>query len=304
MGRMIALQAALSGLETVAFGLDEVELQNGMQAIAEACRLLCEEGVIQENAIKRTIASITTQSDLSKAVGDASFVIECAPENLDLKTKLFSQLEQYSSVSTILASTTSTFTPEMLFKNLRVHERAIVTHFWNPAHLLRLVEVAASDKTSELVFSRTIALLKKMNKHPVIVKKPVPGFIGNRLQLALFREAEYLVENGICSVDDIDSVVTYGFGRRLSVTGPFMSADFTGLDVMKAISEQLYPTLSRADGTTTMIDNLVAKKMLGYKSGRGFYDNQNGTYDKKMLERTRQLIKGMKDDINDKPCYE
>jgi 3-hydroxybutyryl-CoA dehydrogenase len=149
-------------------------------------------------------------------------------------------------------------------------ERFLITHFWNPAHLVPLVEVVGHAATSSSAIERTMTLLQRMKKKPVLVKKEMPGFVGNRLQFALFREAQYLLEAGVASKEDIDAAVRYGIGRRLPESGPLESADMGGLDVYAAITQYLH--LCNVDGTMKMLEELVASGCFGVKTGSGFYD--------------------------------
>jgi 3-hydroxybutyryl-CoA dehydrogenase len=235
---------------------------------------------------------------LSEAVDGATFIIECIPEVLELKNDLFRKLDQMCSEEVILATNTSGLSPSRIALNLKHPERTLATHFWNPAHLIPLVEVLRAEFTDDKTFNRAIDMLKLMNKKPIEVKKEVPGLVGNRLQFALFREAQYLLEQGIASKEDIDAAVTYSIGRRLPVTGPLLSADMGGLDVFASISDYLFKDLSNADQSSANLKELVAQRHFGQKNGAGFY-----LWDEKFSEemnhkREEQLIRFLKEDIN------
>jgi 3-hydroxybutyryl-CoA dehydrogenase len=198
----------------------------------------------------------------------------------------------------ILATNTSGLSPSLIGLNLKYPQRILATHFWNPAHLIPLVEVLRAKFTNDNTFKRTIDLLMFMNKKPIEVKKEVPGMVGNRLQFALFREAQFLLEQGIASKEDIDAAVTYGIGRRLPVTGPLLSADMGGLDVFASISDYLFKDLSNADQSSGKLRDLISQGHFGQKNGKGYY-----TWNEKFAEamnhkREEQLIQFLKDDIN------
>jgi 3-hydroxybutyryl-CoA dehydrogenase len=196
----------------------------------------------------------------------------------------------------ILATNTSGLSLSLIAAGTKKPERTIVAHFWNPAHLVPLVEVLRTDKTSDDTFNRTIALLKYMHKKPIEVKKEVPGLVGNRLQFALFREAQYLLEEGIASKEDIDAAVTYSIGRRLPVTGPLLSADMGGLDVFASISDYLFEDLSKSDCSFPTLKKLVEQKKFGNKTAEGYYEWDEDFSTKVNQAREKELIRHLKQD--------
>lgn len=233
-----------------------------------------------------------------RAVKNASFIIEAIPEDLSLKHRLFRDLEAICDKDTLMASNTSGLSPTQLALPLSCRERFIVLHFWDPAHLVPLVEMVRIIETSDGTVQRAMDVLRTMRKKPVILNKEIKGFIGNRLQFALFREAQYLLEQGVASREDIDAAVTFGIGRRLPVTGPLLSADMGGLDVFAAISDYLFRDLSQATAALPVLTDLVAENKLGQKSGEGFYrwdPPQSEILNKK---REAELIRFLKQDID------
>src|SRR3954447_8631967 len=169
--------------------------------------------------------------DLATAVRDADYVVEAIVEDLPLKQKLFAELENHVRPDTILASNTSVMPITKIMQNLARRERALGTHWWNPPYLVPLVEVIGTEWTSAEAIARTLELHEAVGKTAVHVKRDVPGFVGNRLQHALWREAISLVENGICDAETVDTVVKAAFGRRLAVLGPLENADLVGTDL-------------------------------------------------------------------------
>src|ERR1700741_4044288 len=157
---------------------------------------------------------------MAPAMQDVSFVFEAAPEKLPLKQQLFAELESLTAPETILASNSSAIPSTRIGEKLKHRGRVIVTHFWNPPHLGPPVEVTQNEFTSAETVQKTIALLRDAGRKPVHVKKDIPGFVGNRLQHALKREAIALVAAGVCDAETIDTVVKSGFGRRMAVLGP------------------------------------------------------------------------------------
>jgi 3-hydroxybutyryl-CoA dehydrogenase len=174
----------------------------------------------------------------------------------------------------------------------------IVTHFWNPPHLIPLVEIVRGQKTSEEAAKVTAELMVIIGKAPVLVQKDVPGFIGNRLQFALLREALYLVEQGIASMQDVDNVVKWSFGRRLPVTGPIESVDLGGVDVFLAISEYLMKDLCRATDPSPLLVDCAEKGCLGTKTENGLYDWTPESIAEVQQARGRGIIESLKKDKN------
>ena len=215
-------------------------------------------------------ARIEVRDALAPAVQRAAFVFEAAPEKLKLKQKLFAELETLVAPDTILASNSSAIPSTEIGRRLRHRQRVIGTHFWNPPHLVPLVEVVQNEKTSDDVVGRTMELLRAAGKTPVHVRRDVPGFVGNRLQHAMKREAIALVAAGVCDAETIDTVVKQGFGARTAVLGPMEQSDLVGLDLALDIAEVLYRHLDRTPGPPALLRDKVKAGKLGMKTGEGF----------------------------------
>jgi 3-hydroxybutyryl-CoA dehydrogenase len=207
---------------------------------------------------------------LPECVREADYVVEAAPENLEMKQKLFAEIEAAVRPDAILASNTSVIPITAIMQGLQRRERALGTHFWNPPFLVPLVEVIGTEWTSPAVIETTMALHKAAGKTAVHVKKDVPGFVGNRLQHALWREAIALVEHGICDAETVDTVIKASFGRRLAVLGPLENADLVGTDLSLAIHQTVLPAIDSRPGPSPYLEKLVADGKLGFKTGEGF----------------------------------
>jgi 3-hydroxybutyryl-CoA dehydrogenase len=216
------------------------------------------------------VARVLPCVDLTEAVRDADFVVEAVSENLALKQKLFAELELRARRDAILASNTSVIPITAIMADLIRKERALGTHWWNPPFLVPLVEVIGTPWTSPQAIAWTMELHKAAGKKPAHVKKDVPGFIGNRLQHALWREAIALVEHGICDAETVDAVIKASFGRRLAVLGPLENADLVGTDLTLAIHDTVLPAIENRPGPSPYLQDLVADGKLGFKSGEGF----------------------------------
>jgi 3-hydroxybutyryl-CoA dehydrogenase len=207
---------------------------------------------------------------LAETVADADFVVEAVREDLAVKQKLFADIERAARPDAIFASNTSVIPITAIMGGLDHRARALGTHWWNPPYLVPLVEVIATEWTAPDAIAFTMKLHANVGKTPVHVKKDVPGFVGNRLQHALWREAISLVENDICDAETIDTVIKAAFGRRLAVLGPLENADLVGIDLTLAIHEIVLPAIDARPGPSPYLEKLVAQGKLGMKTGEGF----------------------------------
>jgi len=215
---------------------------------------------------------VSPSAELATALDGATLVVECVREDLATKQALFAEVEPLVAPDTVLASNTSVIPIGEIMQGLGRPERALGTHWWNPPSLVPLVEVVGTAWTSQEVVAGMISLLTAIGKVPVHVRRDLPGFIGNRLQHALWREAIALVEDGVCDAATIDLVVKNSFGTRLGILGPMENADLVGLDLTLAVHETLFPDLARDTRPSPLLQTLVAQGRLGMKTGGGFQD--------------------------------
>jgi 3-hydroxybutyryl-CoA dehydrogenase len=216
------------------------------------------------------VERVRPTGDLEDCVRDVDYVVEAVSEDLPLKQRLFAAIETHVRDDTILASNTSVIPITDIMRGLQRRDRALGTHWWNPPYLVPLVEVIGTEWTSPAAIDWTMKLHADVGKTPAHVKKDVPGFIGNRLQHALWREAIALVEHGICDAETVDTVIKSAFGRRLAVLGPLENADMVGTDLTLAIHKTVLPAIESRPGPSPYLEKLVADGKLGFKSGEGF----------------------------------
>ena len=207
---------------------------------------------------------------MENAVEQADVVIEAAPEKLELKCALFEKLISETSDDTILATNTSGIPIGKIAENTKAPQRIVGTHFWNPPHLVPLVEVIQSRFTDPEIVQRMLVLLTSVGKTAVHAKKDIPGFIGNRLQHALKREAIALVQNGVCDAEAVDLVVKEGFGMRLAVMGPLENSDMVGLNLTLDIHQILLPDLDTSTKPQKLLQDKVRAGEFGMAAGQGF----------------------------------
>jgi len=262
MGHGIAQVFALAGHDVTIYDSFEKTLASAKDRILDNLKDLGDD--------VRAVERVTPVADLGDAVRDADYVVEAVLEDLPLKQKLFAEIEPHVRPDTILASNTSVIPITDIMRGLTRRERALGTHWWNPPFLVPLVEVIETQWTNAEAVAFTMKLHADAGKKPAHVKKDVPGFIGNRLQHALWREAISLVENGICDAETVDTVIKAAFGRRLAVLGPLENADMVGTDLTLAIHRTVLPAIDSRPGPSPYLEKLVADGRLGFKSGEGF----------------------------------
>lgn len=296
MGHSIALSIAWANKDVTVYGLNKEEIEAAKIGVESKIDVLIDNEMIADEAKEQMVNRIQYTSNLEKSVTDATFIIEAAPENLELKQDLYKQLEAFCQEDTVFASNSSSLPPTKIARQLQRPERVLGTHFWNPAHLVPLVEIIRGEKTETAYIERAEKLMKQINKTPIIVQKEVVGFVGNRLQFALLREAQHLYESGVASVEDIDTAVELSIGRRLGLTGPFMTADLGGLDIFEAISNYVFSDLSNKETAFDSITGLVKDESLGEKTGRGYYEWDETTSERIKRKREEELIRWLKQD--------
>ncbi|MEM7269530.1 MAG: 3-hydroxyacyl-CoA dehydrogenase family protein [Pseudomonadota bacterium] len=266
MGHGIALTFARAGHQVRVTDPVPASLEALPDRVRESLNLL---GAGAEE-IETAFGHITVHADLSDAVADADIVFEAAPEKLELKQKIFAEIEAAAPATCVLASNTSVIQISKIMGVLTSPQRALGTHWWNPPHMIPLVEVVKTEWTDPAIAQRTYDLLASVGKTPAMVEKDVPGFIGNRLQHALWREAVNLVEQGICAAETVDEVVKASFGRRLAVLGPLENADLVGIELTQDIHKQVLFDLDARPDPSPYLQRLLDEGRSGMSAGSGF----------------------------------
>ena len=270
MGHGIAQIFAIHGHPVNLMDLDDTVLSNAVESIRSNLALMAQKGIGSEAEIESAIQRIRTTTDLAEAVSQAQFVVEAVLEKLDLKQTIFKDLDALCPPDTILATNTSVISISEIAQKSNRRGRIVGTHFWNPPYLIPLVEVIRGDESDQEVVDRTFDLLQRVGKHPVRVHKDTPGFVGNRLQHALWREAISIVEHGIADAATVDECIRYGFGLRLPALGPLENADMVGTDLTLAIHDYILKYLERSPSPSPLLKEKVKQGKLGFKSGEGF----------------------------------
>lgn len=298
MGFGTAIAFAQKGYEINLFGRKDASIERAMKNIRFTLTGMKNNQIIDEQEMNKIISRIHGVTSIKDAAKDADFVIESVAEDMDIKQSVYKELEKYLSADIVFATDSSGLLPSQVASKLSHPERFVVAHFWNPPHLIPLVEVVPGKETKKEVVEFVIELLEKIGKKPVGLKKEAPRFIGNRLQFALLREALYCVKNGFASAEDVDTICKYSIGRRLGVTGPIESADLGGLDIFYSISAYLNSELAADKLGSEMMRNCVEKGLLGAKSGSGLYNWDKDKLAEIQRKREKILIDWLKKDLS------
>ena len=272
MGPGIALTLALVGHPVTLFGRSADSLARALAAVDAGLQQLRDERLTTGRSAQAARRRIQGTTDLAAAVARAAFVFESISEELELKQQLFGDLERLAPREAIFASNTSGLPITRIAEHMTNPERAATAHFWNPAHLMPLVELVKGERTSEATLEKLRQVLGAAGKRTVTVRKDVPGQLGNRLQHALLREAFHIIQEGVASIEDVDVAVKFGPGLRFPAYGLLEHADMVGLDMVQAIDGYLFPALSSAEAPPAFLRELVARGNLGAKTGHGLYD--------------------------------
>ncbi|SFC65826.1 3-hydroxybutyryl-CoA dehydrogenase [Bacillus sp. OV322] len=274
MGHGIAEAFAMYGYDVNLYDTDENKLKDAKKEIEEELKLLALENFFEPQSVGLTLERITLFTDLKQTVKDCDYVIEAVPEILELKQKLFKQLDEYCPSHTIFASNTSSLSLSSMMELIsdKRKEQMIVNHWYNPAHLMPLVELSYFGNMPEHLFREIEHLYQSIKKQTVKVLKDIPGLIANRIQQGIAREVFSLIEMGVATPDDIDKALKFGPAFRYATTGQLEIADLGGLDIWCTVGDNLLKVMDHSQHANEMLRQKVAAGKLGIKSGEGFYD--------------------------------
>ena len=269
MGKNIAfVMASCPEYQVALYDLYETDVAAGIRTNTAQ---LVEKGVMTAQDVEDRLSRISFTTDIdSPLVSQADFVIEAVFEDMNVKQETFAKLEARCSADTIFCTNSSVMSPSQISSKLQHRERFVGTHFWNPGHLIPLVEVVKSDASSDETAQTVMEVLRKVGKKPVLCKKDVPGFIANRMQHALWREAISIVEHGIADAATVDEAVKYSFGLRLPQLGPMENADMVGTDLTYNIHDYILKDLEDSHEPSKLLKELRDQGKIGFKTGEGF----------------------------------
>jgi 3-hydroxybutyryl-CoA dehydrogenase len=300
MGHGCAMVFAGAGYPVGLYSRRAETLEKAVVGMRNDLTFLAERGLGKLEDVDATLARVTTTQAMEEAATDADFVLECVAEDMGLKQDTFQKLDQMCHPEAILATNTSVMSPTEIASTSLKRDRIIGTHWWNPPFLIPLVEVVQTEETPAWVIETTMGLHRAIGKHPVHAKKDVPGFIANRLQHALWREAISIVERGIADAATVDESLKYGPGLRLPVLAPLENADLVGLDLTLSIHDYVLKHLEDSHEPSPLLRQKVEKGELGFKSGgTGFQQwtpEQQKALRANLLDYLTKVIREMKED--------
>lgn len=295
MGHGIAESFALYGYDVNLYDINSAALEKAKDEMEQELVMLAEEAVINNAELPKILGRITLSTDLKQTVEDRDYVIECAPENLELKKNLFKQLDEMCPAKTILASNTSSLPLGEMMKLVGEDrkKRMMVNHMFNPAHLIPLVELSFFGNMPEEIFAEVEDLYLSIKKQPIRIVKDVPGLVANRIMQGVAREVFSLIEQGVADADDIDRALKFGPAFRYATTGQLEVADFGGLDIWCTVGDNLLKVMDNSQNANKLLRQKVSEGKLGVKSGEGFYrydpDKVSGIKRNFMNKLIRQL---------------
>lgn len=294
MGSGIAQVFAAAGCRVACFDQAPPACASLHDRIGHNLKRMSDMGLLNANDSPTILGRINVASSEESAAAGAEFMIEAVAEILEIKRQLWERLERVVSADTILASNTSSLKLADITSHLRNQDRVVVAHWFNPAHIVPVVEVVPGPHTSAGTMNATIDLLRRAGKLPVRLNREVPGFIVNRVQVAMLREVFDLLEQGVASAEDIDAAIRGSMGFRLAMSGPLEVCDFGGLDIWRKVFENLAPQIRSNAKLPTVIHDAVDTGHFGAKTGQGIYNYRGQDLQAKQADRESRLLQLLK----------
>jgi len=290
MGAGIAGELARAGCRVNLVDLNDTVLRQGMRGMRDAQDALIAAKLVSARSAQAACKRVKPLTDLEAACAGVQLLVEAVSENMATKKKMFRRFDALCPKRAVLASNTSGLSISEIASATERPTRVAGMHFWNPPHIVPLVEVTKGKKTTNSTAQLLMGMSRRIGKRPILVRCDVPGFVGNRLQFAVLREALHLLGEGIASAEDIDTAMTAGPGLRYGLLGPLRTADLGGLDVFLAISKYLFRELNSDSKPSPVLDRLVRRNKLGAKTSGGFYEYSKSELGKALSRRDRVLL--------------
>ncbi len=294
MGHGIAQSFLLGGYPVFLYDVQESILEKARAQVEKNLELFRLARLAKSREIRSSLRRLATTTDLKEAVEGTDFITEAAPEILELKQELFQRVESYCREDAILATNTSSLTLSNIGVRVKKRGRMVVTHWFNPPHIVPTVEVVKGGETTEETLETAYQLLAKIKKTPIKIRKELPGFVVNRIQMAMMREVFDLYDKGIATAQDIDEAIKGSIGMRLAVIGPLLTVDFAGIDTWAKSSKNLLPEIQSSTEPPKILMDLASKGHYGVKTGKGFYEYSADASAEPIEKRDRELLNILK----------
>ena len=297
MGHAIAAEFAMYGHEVHLYDQAEAVRKAALDRIEKDLQFMVENKYITTERKLDALHNLTIFDTLEATARDAEFVVEAIAEIAEIKDKLLTDLDKICSPETIFCTNTSSLSLESIISNLPQtrKEKCIVTHYFNPANIIPCIELSMFGATTQETFDATAALYRSVNKHPIRIMKDVPGMVGNRLQLTLYREAAYLLDQGVTTAQDLDECLKYGPAFRYAAIGMLGSYDMNGLHLTRHVADNIWPNLCNATNTNGgIIEEMDEEGKDGIRSGQGFFTYPAGQEENIRANNTRKLLAQLK----------
>ena len=294
MGPGMAAVFAAHSYETRLMDIKPDVLEKARGAVEVVYQTLVDEGFLSREAASQGRERLTFTTSQEEAVKDADLVVEAIPEQRPLKETFYREVESQVRDETVLASNTSGIPISELCAFCRNPERVVGMHWSNPPHIIPVIEVIRGDRTADRAVQLTTSVVASIGMIPVVIRRDVPGFVENRILYAIMREALNLLEEGVATPEDIDTVTKWGIGFKLSVIGPLELLDMAGLDIYSSVASYLNADLSASDEVSKVITERVERGDLGIKTGRGLFEYRPDEIPQIMRRRMRGLLAAKK----------
>ncbi len=289
MGIGIATHFARHGHDMLLYDTDPSRLKEVPNTATGILKELIDAGKARPADLEATLKCLRTTANFDD-VAKATLIMEAVPERIEVKRALYAKLESVVDDTAVIASNTSGLPPDELAAEMRHPERLLIAHFWNPPHFVPLVEIVPGKATKREHLAAVQALMLGMDLQAVLLERAIPGFIGNRIQFAIVREALHIVQSGVADAETVDLVIKSTFGRRYPMIGQLEVADMGGLDTFLDISRHLMPQLCKDESVLKVLEDKVAKGETGLRAGNGFY-RWDDARKKRLLERRAHQLR-------------
>lgn len=290
MGHGIGQLYATYGKKVVMYDINDQSLKTCRTMIENSLTVMVNQGIVDQQQMSQILNNISYSKNLNDSLKDADMVVEVIPEVLELKHQMYQDIEAVVSKDTIITSNTSSIPLTELVSHVKHPDRFFITHFFAPAQLIPLVEIIKLETSREDLLHTLESILNECQKSPIVLKKEVPGFIANRIQMAILRECFWLIENDVATAADIDTVMKDSLGFRYAFLGPLEGQDIAGLNTPYYVTSKLFPEISDEKKPPKFLKEMIDNNQLGIRTGQGFYTYEGNAAEEKLKLRDENFL--------------